>query len=65
MISEKVKITVGRLKSELEVFDDDDELYFNGLDFYRLKKRGPKLVQVEFEQNVYADSNGRVIVENV
>jgi len=36
-----------------------------GLDFYRLKIRGDKLVQVEFEQTVYKDPDtDEVVVEN-
>jgi hypothetical protein len=57
-------ITVGDMKRQLEVFNDDDELSFCGLDFYRLKRRGEGLVQVEFDQQVYKDSDGRVVIEN-
>lgn len=32
----------------LEAFDDDAELCFEGMEFYRLKVRGEKLVQMEF-----------------
>lgn len=56
--------TVGTLKRALESYDDDDELDFGGLEFYRLKKRGPHLVRVEFNQTVYKDSDGKVVVEN-
>jgi hypothetical protein len=35
------------------------------LDFYRLKQRGPALVQVEFNQAVWKDSNGVVHVDSV
>tara|TARA_R110002072_G_scaffold85630_1_gene193815 strand:+ start:76 stop:234 length:159 start_codon:yes stop_codon:yes gene_type:complete len=46
-------------------FDDGDELSFSGLDFYRLKRRGDDLVQVEFNQQVYKDSaTGKVKVED-
>ena len=59
-------ITVGDLRKMLEGFNDDDELSFSGLDFYRLKKRGPDLVQVEFNQQVYRDrKTNKVIIENV
>ncbi len=44
----KVRITVGELKRQLEQFDDDAELHFEELEFYRLKIRGPKVVQMEF-----------------
>lgn len=56
--------TVGELRQELAVFDDDDEVDFSGLDFYRFKMRGEKLVQCEFNQPVYRDKKGRVVVQN-
>jgi hypothetical protein len=59
-----MKITVGELKLHLKSYADDCELYFGGLEFYRLKQRGDKLVQFEFNQTVYKDSQGRVVVEN-
>ena len=58
-----MEITVGDLKRMLETHDDDAVLSFSGLDFYRLKQRGPKLVQVEFNQSVY-EHEGKVHVEN-
>lgn len=59
-----MKITVGELKRMLAVHNDEDELSFSGLDFYRLKQRGPDLVQVEFDQQVVTDDDGRVYIEN-
>jgi hypothetical protein len=59
-------ITVGELKKMLSYYDDDTEISFSGLDFFRLKTRADKLVQVEFNQQVYKDSEtGDVIVENL
>ncbi len=49
-------ITVGKLKAELECWPDDMQLTFGGLTFYRLKQRGPELLQMEFNQTVYLDS---------
>lgn len=46
-------ITVKDMKDMLDGYNDDDELDFSGLDFYRLKRRGSKNVQVEFNQLVY------------
>lgn len=58
-------LTIGDLKEILSGFDNDIEISFSGLDFYRLKMRADKLVQVEFNQSVYKDSKtGKVIVEN-
>mgnify|MGYP003658813554 CR=1 FL=1 len=60
-----MQITVGQLREMLAGFDDGDELSFSGLDFYRLKRRGDDLVQVEFNQQVYKDSaTGKVKVED-
>lgn len=63
-MEESLNITVGDLKRMLSAFPDDTELSFCGLDFYRLKWRGPTLVQVEFNQTVYKDKHGRVCIEN-
>ncbi|MCH7424181.1 hypothetical protein [Shewanella sp. MM_2022_3] len=58
-------LTIGELKEMIRLYDDDTEIYFGGLDFYRLKMRGDKLVQVEFNQTVYKErETGNVIVEN-
>ena len=58
-------ITVGEMKEMLEGWPDDMELSFNGLEFYRLKQRGEKLLQVEFNQFVYKDKKtGNVMVDN-
>lgn len=61
---QKLEISVGDLKRQLTSYDDDAVLYFGGLDFYRLKQRGEKIVQVEFNQQVYRDSSGKLIVED-
>jgi hypothetical protein len=58
-------LTIGELKEMIRLYDDDIEISFSGLDFYRLKMRGDKLVQVEFNQTVYKErETGNVIVEN-
>ena len=59
------KITVGELRQHLEIFEDDIEVSFSGLTFNRLKLRGPKLLQIEFGQNVYRGDTGEVLVDNV
>lgn len=63
-MKEEQRITVGFLRRELEGIADDVEVTFSGLDYGRLKRRGPKLVQIEFEQLVSRDAEGRVEVEN-
>lgn len=40
------------------------ELSFSGLDFYRPKNRGNKTIQIEFNQTVYLDQDGKVRVTN-
>lgn len=58
--SKKRLITVGDLKERLAAFPDDCLISFgcDDLAFYRLKMRGEKLVQVEFDQSVYRDAKG-------
>ena len=58
-------ITVGMLMEQLSGYDKDMMLSFSGLDFYRLKQRAPDLIQVEFNQMVYRDKDGQVVVENL
>lgn len=60
-----MKITAGELVERLQVFDPDMELLFSGgLDFYRLKVRGPKLLQMEFGQHIYRGPDGEWEVED-
>ncbi len=69
-----MEITVREMKAQLSMYPDDLVLYFGGLEFNHLKQRGDKLLQVEFEQNVYPfkgkivvnnlDKNGNIVVEN-
>ena len=52
-------MTVGELKERLERWPDDYEITFSGvMDFNRLKMRGDKLVDMEFNQTVYCDGEG-------
>jgi len=53
------------LIDHLRGFDQDAELYMGGLEFYRLKQRGPNLVQLEFNQSVYRDETGKLIAEDI
>ncbi|UZD56846.1 hypothetical protein OLL83_002555 [Shewanella algae] len=58
-------LTVGELKEMLNVYTEDTKIDFSGLDFYRLKKRDDKLLQVEFSQTVYKDPDtNEVTIEN-
>lgn len=58
-------ITVGELIDHLKIFPRNFNIDFCGLEFYRLKQRGKKSVQMEFNQPVYLDKQGRVVVENL
>lgn len=56
-------ITVGELRRLLALHDEDAELYVGGLTFFRLKDKGPKLVQMQFNQGVYEDERGKIIID--
>ncbi|WP_264564821.1 hypothetical protein [Flavobacterium sp. N3904] len=58
-----MRITVKELIEQLKVENQDLEVDFGGLDFYRLKDRGGFL-HIEFSQTVYLDDEGFVVVEN-
>jgi hypothetical protein len=58
-------LTVAELKLRLSSYSDDMLVDFSGLDFARLKQRGDNLVQVEFNQQVYRNDEGRVEVQNL
>lgn len=58
-------ITVGEFRRQLAVFPDDADLYIGGLTFQRLKSRGPNLVALEFNEQVYRASDGTLVVEDV
>lgn len=50
---------------ELEIYKGKGyELTFSGLTYYRPKQRAQKLLQIEFNETVYLDSKGCVVVEN-
>jgi len=59
-------ITVGMLIEHLKAHDPDCKVAFGGgLEFYRTKQRGPELVQIEFNQNVWKDDRGNWHVDDV
>ena len=57
-------ITVGDLLSHLAELPESAEISFSGLRFYRVKQRAENLYQIEFEQTVYLNESGRVVVQN-
>ena len=58
-----MKITVKELIEELQKEDETLEISFDGLDFYRVRQVGEH-VHVEFNQTIYRDDSGNVVVEN-
>lgn len=58
-------ISLGRLRDELAGYPDDYEVSFSGLDFCRVKERGPGLLQIEFDQPVHLAETGRVVLHNL
>ena len=58
-------ITVGKLRAELTPWKDTDLISFSGLTFSRVKGRGDGLAQVEFNELVYLDESGNVVVQNL
>ncbi len=62
-------LTVGDLIAHLQVFALDAEVMFGSepgaLTFYRTKRRGPKLVQIEFAEQVYRTAGGEVVVDDI
>ncbi len=61
------ELTIRDLIDRLSIFDPDSIVVFggseDGLIFNRTKRRGDKLVQIEFEQQVYRDDSGRLVVQ--
>ncbi|MUU79813.1 hypothetical protein [Winogradskyella endarachnes] len=58
-----MKITVKDLIERLQKEDETLSVYFGGLDFYRVRQVGEH-VHIEFNQTVYQDDSGLVVVEN-
>lgn len=57
-------IDVGTLLDQLSGLPRDTRLSFGGLDFYRIKRRAPNLVQIEFNQSVYRTAEDLLVVED-
>ena len=58
-------MTVGELRDMLEGVPADTRIYFgcSALEFFRLKWRGEGLLQIEFNQTVWENDHGQVIVD--
>lgn len=57
-------IKVGWLRQWLKGYPDDFDLSFGGLEFYRIKTRGENVAMVEFNQAVYLDEDGEVVIQS-
>ncbi|MAM56518.1 MAG: hypothetical protein CMN25_04205 [Salinicola sp.] len=57
-------ITVGEFRKLLEAYDDQLELSFSGLEYHRLKQKGDKHLEVEFEEKVFRDKTGHVNIHD-
>lgn len=55
---------LGTLLDQLEGLPRETQISFGGLDFYRVKRRGPDLVQIEFNQSVYRTAEDLLVVED-
>lgn len=58
-------ITIGELRAALSNWSDEDHISFSGLTFNRIKGRGEHLAQVEFNEPVFLDESGNVVVQNL
>lgn len=56
-------IDVKTLINQLQGLPDDTRVGFSGLNFYRVKWRGQTMINIEFNEHVYRDSNGHLVVE--
>ena len=52
------QMTIGELRDELDDWPESFEIIFGcpELEFYRLKKRAGDMLQLEFNQTIYKDS---------
>ncbi|ALE88788.1 hypothetical protein BOH73_10705 [Pseudomonas versuta] len=53
---------LGTLLDQLEGLPRDTQVYFGGLDFYRVKRQGPNQVQIEFNQSVHRTNEDVLVV---
>ena len=57
-------ITKKRLLEELEQYPDDFRISFGGLKFFKAKLYGEDLIHIEFNELVYLNEEGYVVVDN-
>ncbi len=57
-------IDLGTLLQQLDGFPRDTRVSFSGLDFYRVKRRGPSMIQIEFNQAIYRTDEDLLVLED-
>ena len=57
-------LTAGELITLLKAYPSDMLIDFSQLDFKRIKQRSPNVLQIEFNETVYRDKTGHIVVEN-
>jgi len=65
MNAEPKMLTSGELIEFLRHFPSDTKIHFEELSFYRLKQRGEKLVQIEFNEPVVNSSRTQVTFQKM
>lgn len=56
-------IDLKTLRDAFKGLPDDARIGFSGLTFYRPKLRGQTMLNIEFNEHVYRDRNGTVVIE--
>lgn len=58
-------IDAGTLIDQLSALPRDIRISFGGLDYSRVKLRGPDIAQIEFVQQVYRTDKDILVVEDI
>lgn len=56
-------IDLKSLLEELSALPEDTQISFSGLTFNRGKWRGPKRYNIEFNEHLYRDADGALVLE--
>lgn len=63
-IIESHTIDLGTLLEQLKGYPEETRISFSGLDFSRVKPRGPNMLQIEFSQSVYRTDEDILVVQD-
>lgn len=58
-------IKIGEMRRLLSIFDQDADLYIEGLTFFRFKGIGTKLVAMEFNEAVVARTSETAVMKRL